>query len=192
MDTIAGLPAHPLIVHFPLVAIPLAAILVVLFVLIPSWRTVLAYLMIAMGGAIAISVFLAANSGEALKENVDKSAAVSAHADLGDQLQTIGIVFGVALVALGLYHVLSVRQLVRLPDERARPLLLVLMAAAIVTGSVAVVWDVRTGHSGAKAAWSEQNKNGQTEGSSGGDDDAMTPRQVALGASGSPQEYRFR
>ena len=67
MDTIAGLPAHPLIVHFPLVAIPLAAILVVLFAGIPSWRSVLAYLITAIGAAVAISVVLAANSGESLE-----------------------------------------------------------------------------------------------------------------------------
>ncbi len=103
MDTIAGLPAHPLLVHFPIVAIPLAAVLLVIFVLVPSWRSMLNYLILALGGAIAIGSLLAASSGESLEERVDETAAVKTHADLGGQMEIIGVLFGLTLVALGLY-----------------------------------------------------------------------------------------
>lgn len=156
MDTISGLPAHPLIVHFPLVAIPLAAILVICFTIIPSWRDVLAYLITGIGAGIAIGVFLAANSGEALEKKTDKSALLDAHTALGDQMQTIGIIFGLALVALGLYHILTTRKVFSLGTPRTHQVLVALVGLAILTSAVAVVWDVRTGHSGAKAVWTEE------------------------------------
>jgi hypothetical protein len=158
-----------LIVHFPLVAIPIAAILVVLFGLKVSWRDMLSYFIVALGGAIALSVVLAASSGEALEENVDESALLNAHAELGDQLQIIGVIFGISLVALGLYHFVTSRRLINLGVERSRQVLIGLMTIALLTSSVAVVWDVRTGHSGAKSVWSEEG--GEGNGDGGGDDD---------------------
>lgn len=156
MDTITGLPAHPLLVHLPVIAIPLAAVLVILFAAVPGWRSVLAYLMTAMGAMVAVGVLLAANSGEALQEKVDKSALVDTHVALGDQLQTIGVIFGLSLVALGLYSILSSRAIVPLGEQRSRQVLMALVAVTLVTGTFATVWDVRAGHSGAKAVWTEE------------------------------------
>lgn len=173
MDTIAGLPAHPLLVHFPIVAIPLAAVLLVIFVLVPSWRSMLNYLILALGGAIAIGSLLAASSGESLEERVDETAAVKTHADLGGQMEIIGVLFGLTLVALGLYGLLSRRGTLRLNDRLARTAMTGLMAATVVVGSVAVVWVVRTGHTGAKASWSETTGTEHPDNERGGDDDAM-------------------
>ncbi len=160
MDTITGLPAHPLIAHLPVVAIPLAAVLVVLYTVIPNWRNVLAYLIAGMGALTAIGVFLAASSGEALEENTEESALLHTHTELGDQLQIIGIIFGLSLVALGLYSILTARSIITLGESRDHTVLVALMALALVTSTVATVWDVRTGHSGAKAVWSEEGEGG--------------------------------
>jgi uncharacterized membrane protein len=178
LNTISGLPAHPLIVHFPLVAIPMAAILVALFIVKPSWRDVLSYLIIALGAAIAIGVVLAASSGESLKENVDKSAKVDSHAELGDQLQTIGVIFGIVLIALGLYYLLAQREIIHFEAVRSRQLLIILMAGAVLMSTVAVVWDVRTGHTGAQASWSEKGQEGQGENGGDGDDARVLTKPV--------------
>lgn len=172
MDTIAGLPAHPLLVHFPIVAIPLAAVLLVIFVLVPSWRSMVNYLMLAMGGAIAVGSLLAASSGESLEERVDETAAVKTHADLGGQMEAIGVLFGVALVALALYGLLSRRGTLHLNDRLARIAMVGLMVVTVVVGSVTVVWIVRTGHTGAKASWSQTIGAERTGGERSGDDDA--------------------
>lgn len=184
MDTITGLPAHPLLVHLPIVAIPLAAILVLLFALKPSWRSMLDYFLIAMGGAVGLGVVLAASSGESLDEKTDESAALSAHTALGDQMQTIGVIFGLALIALGLYHLITRKTIYRVRDSVARPLLTAIMVGTIVIASVAVVWDVRTGHSGAKSAWGNEDRSGQSS-DGGDDDDAEVPPQVGWEISGS-------
>ena len=160
MDTITGLPAHPLIVHFAVIAIPMAAILVVLYTVIPNWRSVLAYLITGMGALIPIGVFLAADSGEALEETTEKSALLHTHTELGDQLEIIGIVFGLALLALGLSSILSTRDIIALDASRGDMVLVALMAVALVTSGVATVWDVRAGHSGAKAVWTEEGDGG--------------------------------
>src|SRR4051812_48660083 len=156
MDTITGLPAHPLLVHLPVIAIPLAAVLVILFTVIPSWRGMLSYLMTGMGAVIAVGVVLAASSGESMEETVDKTPLVHTHAELGDQLQTIGIIFGLSLVALGLYSILTAREIISLGDQRTQSLLVALLGITLVAGAVATVWDIRTGHSGAKAVWTEE------------------------------------
>jgi hypothetical protein len=179
VETLVGLPAHPLIVHFPLVAIPMAAILVVLFALKPSWRSMLSYLIFAMGAAIAVSVVLAAGSGEALEERVDETALLETHAELGDQLQIIGVIFGVSLIALGFYHILTSRHLVRFSAERSRQALIGFTAIALVTGSVAVVWDVRTGHSGAESVWSEEDGAGERDDEDDDDDGHVLVDSVA-------------
>ncbi len=160
MDTITGLPSHPLLVHLPVVAIPLAALLGVLFAVIPSWRSVLAYLMAGMGALVAVGVVLAASTGESLQEAVDENALVHTHAELGDQMEIIGVIFGLALIALGLYTILTSRAIISLGAQRSHTLLIALMGITLVAGAVATVWDVRTGHSGAKAVWTED-KNGQ-------------------------------
>lgn len=170
LDTITGIPAHPLIVHFSLVAIPLAAILVLLFVVKPSWRDMLSYFMVAMGGAIGIGVVLAASSGESLEERVDESSLLDTHAELGDQLQIIGVIFGISLIVLGVYHLLTSRNIIQFGAERSRQLLIGFMVIALVTSGIAVTWDVRTGHSGAKSVWSELEGEGNSDGE-GGDDD---------------------
>ena len=66
MNSISGLPAHPLLVHLPVVAIPLAALGVVTMLVKPDWwqryrwaTLGLAFLgiglLIAFGGGVAIA-----------------------------------------------------------------------------------------------------------------------------------------
>jgi hypothetical protein len=74
IDQILGLPAHPLLVHIPVVLVPLATIGAVLVAVKVSWRRSLAVVVavLAIGGAVG--VFLATQSGEALEERVEEEA----------------------------------------------------------------------------------------------------------------------
>ena len=60
MDTFFGLPAHPLLVHIPVVLVPLALVGVIVMVSRPSWwgRYEWATLVIAVAGAVG-AVFAA-------------------------------------------------------------------------------------------------------------------------------------
>ena len=65
-DSIAGLPLHPLVVHFAVVLLPLGALGLVVLVLVPKWADRYGWLTV---GAIAVgtgAAFVAKESGEAL------------------------------------------------------------------------------------------------------------------------------
>src|SRR5262245_55406073 len=85
MDEIFGLPAHPLIVHGAVVLIPLAAV-GALLCLVPRIRRHLGLAVLALAVVGTVAVYLAEESGEALKERVDETDQVDEHADLGTTL----------------------------------------------------------------------------------------------------------
>ncbi len=68
-----GLPAHPLIVHIPVVLLPIAVIGAILMVFSASWRTRIGWLVVIAAGVSLLFVQLAIGSGEALQESVAKS-----------------------------------------------------------------------------------------------------------------------
>jgi uncharacterized membrane protein len=49
MDTLFGLPAHPLLVHIPIVLLPLAAIGVIVMLIKPAWHRRYRWIVLAMG-----------------------------------------------------------------------------------------------------------------------------------------------
>ncbi len=49
MDTLFGLPAHPLLVHIPIVLLPLAAIGVIVMLIKPEWHRRYRWVVLAMG-----------------------------------------------------------------------------------------------------------------------------------------------
>ena len=50
IETIFGLPAHPLLVHIPVVLIPLCAAGAVWIVVWPSWRPRIGWIVVALSG----------------------------------------------------------------------------------------------------------------------------------------------
>lgn len=177
MDTITGLPAHPLIVHLPVVAIPMAVIVLIVFALKPSWRQMLSYFLVALGAIIGLGVVLAASTGEGLEEQVENSALLHTHVELGEQLRNFGVVFGFLLIALGGFSWLSARGSIDLGASRSKQVITVLTALSLVMGVVTTVWDVRTGHSGAKSVWSDvEEENGSGGSQERDDDDAAVPQ----------------
>jgi hypothetical protein len=164
-----GLPARPLFVHLPVVGIPLCALGLLVYLLRPSARRSLA---LPLGAFVALNVaftVLAAGSGEQLEEHLptadQRSAVLHQHAELGDQLRLIMIVFGAAVLA---YLVLdrwlrgtsaaSEPTRLGIVDGRAGGLGALVLALGFLSlglGAAATVWDVRTGHAGAEAAWAD-------------------------------------
>ena len=146
-DTIAGLPLHPLVVHFAVVLLPLAALGLVLLVAVPRWADrfgVLTLLVLAAGTGAA---FVAKQSGEALAARVGEPAT---HAAWGDQLPWLAVALLGLAVAWFVLH--------RAARRGGRPRtaasvtvgLLAAVLALVVTGVTVVV-----GHTGATAAWGD-------------------------------------
>jgi branched-subunit amino acid permease len=149
MNNLLGTPAHPLLVHLPVVGIPVLAILAIAMIVKPQWRERLAVPTAVFGVVMAGAVILAASAGESLQERVPDTALVRTHAELGDQLKTITVVFAFFLVAYAVVLKFKSHELLK----RLAPLLPALLVGCVFLGAAATVWDVRAGHAGAKAVW---------------------------------------
>ena len=166
MDTMFGLPAHPLLVHVPVVLLPLAAIGVLVMAIKPAWHHRYRWAVLAMSAAGAIGAVLAASAGEGLQRRLadpEASAAaarVERHAALGDTARNVALVFA-CLVMLDVLVPWWLERRAGRTSSASRSattrwlpptvMVLTLIAAA---GSVATI--VRAGHSGSNAVWNEQ------------------------------------
>src|SRR4051812_23820694 len=98
INDIGGLPAHPLLVHLPVVLVPLATVGALLMLLRPSWRRVyeLPTAVLAVLGALATQ--LAIGSGESLEHRVAESDLVERHSQIAEQARPFIFAFALVMV----------------------------------------------------------------------------------------------
>ena len=150
MDTFFGLPAHPLLVHIPVVLVPLALVGVIVMVSRPSWwgRYEWATLVITVAGAVG-AVF-AAQSGEGLEESVREGSVrslVREHVEAGETARNFSLLFMlVVAVAILLPRWMKGRTLPGWWKRAAA-------VAMVVTGLAASYTVYDAGHTGAKSVW---------------------------------------
>ncbi len=156
-DEFHGLPVHPLAVHAPVVLIPLALLLVVLFV-IPRTRDWAALPMAVVSVAAFISVWVARQSGlhyrshlvelsggnDAFQKSV-LGKAVDTHEGRGNVLFYLMIVF--AIIAVTVYF------LYRDADRFVGVVEYVACGVLVVAAVVVTIQTARVGESGAKAVY---------------------------------------
>ncbi|GAB3690102.1 DUF2231 domain-containing protein [Angustibacter aerolatus] len=141
-DTVQGLPVHALVLHFTVVLVPLMALVTVLVAFGRGrLRRVGAWPVVAANALLVGLVWVTQESGEALERRLGESAAIERHAEIADLM---------IWFALGL---LVVSVLVALARSRRGPAPVVLGALTLVVAAAAVVWTVRTGHTGSEAVW---------------------------------------
>lgn len=170
MNTVFGLPSHPLLAHVVVAIVPLAALLVVLTALLPrlSWSARWAALTLS---ALSVPLMpLMESSGEALEDRVPETALVERHEELGEEL--LPWVIGLFLVCLALLVANRWMQgrvqvdgpgtpPASLAASRRLPLAvrIILGSLAVVVAAGTMVQTVRVGHSGAEATWSTPGPN---------------------------------
>ncbi|MFZ0531377.1 MAG: cytochrome b5-like heme/steroid binding domain-containing protein [Propionicimonas sp.] len=153
-DSIAGLPLHPLVVHFAVVLLPLAALALVALVAVPRWADKFGVITLVALVAGTGAAFVAKESGEALADQVGEPAS---HAAWGDVLPWLSV--GLLILA-GLWYLLHRRARAAGRPRSGATLvtgLLTAVLALVVTGATVVV-----GHSGAEAAWGDVTTEDQT------------------------------
>lgn len=165
METIGGIPSHPLFVHLPAVLIPLATIGVLLMVLRPIWWQRYKWPTLAVTGVGMLGAILAVGSGEALEEGVEGSvnrSQLHAHVEAGEAARTMSIVFllvvlaAVVLVPWALKRRSSSAASLAPSPESSPKWLRMVVALALVASAGAASWTVfDAGHSGAKSVWSD-------------------------------------
>ncbi|MFC6162032.1 DUF2231 domain-containing protein [Kribbella sp. NPDC058693] len=152
-ERFGDLPLHVLVIHLTVVLLPVAALTLIAFAVVPKWRRILRWPALVLGVGALVCAFVAKESGEAFVNAVPTlSKAVELHSKRGDLLFWYCLIFAVVSVAAFLL-LAGVRG-----DSatKIRPLELVTQAAVVVI-AVLVIWQtVRTGDAGARAVWEGQ------------------------------------
>ena len=139
-----GLPLHPLVVHAPVVLIPLSAIALVLLIFVRKWRPHYAWLAVAGLVVGTLGAVAAVLTGNAFAETIGLPAR---HATLGTILVWTAAVLSVSAIVWWL-----LQHQERDNEQESR----IVWASSIVTVVLVVatlIFTVLTGHSGAEAAW---------------------------------------
>jgi uncharacterized membrane protein len=161
-EKILGLPAHPLLVHMPVVLVPLAAILALLALVVARWRPWALPVTAILTLVGLVGVQLAMWSGDNLREGGENRPLVSEHSELAQQARPIVFAF-FAIAAVAAVTQWQARRSDGPP--LARRLLVPLCALSVLAGGFATTWIGRTGHTGAKSVWEDK---GSDEGEAGG------------------------
>jgi hypothetical protein len=163
LSNLFGLPAHPLLVHVPIVLVPLAALGALAALLRPSWRPWCLPLTAALAGVATAGVQLAMGSGEEL-EHLERGPLVARHAHLAEQARPMVAVFFLAAVAAAVvaWWLERAHRPSDGPGAARRhrrsglaALLVPLCVLSVATGALATTWIVKTGHAGARSVWQE-------------------------------------
>lgn len=164
LEKLFGLPAHPLLVHMPVVLIPLAGLIAVVFAFKPAWLDRYGWGLVALSGLGALGGILAAGSGEGLEElqeaaGESASAAAEDHFELGELARTLGIVFFLVVLTVVVVRWYARKRAATegvwsLAGSKAAA---VVMSIALVVSAGAATYAISTaGHQGAKLVWDEE------------------------------------
>ncbi|MFM8896797.1 MAG: DUF2231 domain-containing protein, partial [Actinomycetales bacterium] len=152
LDLVFGLPAHPLIVHLPIVVLPTAALALIAIVLVPRFRPAFGWVVIAGLAVGAGGSLLGKESGESLAARVGWPGD---HAQLGDRLPLLAFAL---LAAAVLWCFLMRRDLAHVRQatagQRTFALTRIVAAVACLLAVATIALTVAVGHSGAVSVWS--------------------------------------
>lgn len=147
-----GLPAHPLLAHFPLVLVPLAALSALLAATMQRHRRRLAWVAAALATAALASTQLAIGSGEVLQDRLKENNLIESHVAIGTSVRLYVFALLVALLVLAL---LPQSSWTTTHAQRRRAAVAVVSVVVVVVAVANLVVIVRAGHSGAKAVWND-------------------------------------
>jgi uncharacterized membrane protein len=155
VDTVFGLPLHPLVVHATVVVLPIAAITVAVAAVWPRFRRIAGPAPLLLSVISLMLVPVAVASGRSLADRVERTGLLGTHEELGEGLLPWVVVLTVG--AAGLYWWSRRERRDGQPDRsrlsRAVAAAVALVALVGATGTAVQV--VRVGHSGTEAVWSD-------------------------------------
>lgn len=176
-DKFFGLPAHPLLVHVPIVILPLCAAGTVAMAW-PGWRRRIGWIVVALTGIAVVAVQLAISSGEALQEAAEARTPerlLEHHRDVAEQVRPFTVLFFFAVAGLMVWDWYARRQATREATAESavakRSVRLALVGLSALLALASTIGIVRAGHTGADATWGRVKITGEGgEGREGGDD----------------------
>jgi hypothetical protein len=150
---VLGLPAHPLLVHVPVIAVPLSMLGIASSCWRRNWLKWFLAPLAALAIVAAVFAFFAAESGSDLNHEIRPSLndserhAIHEHEQSGELARNLAIAFAATTVVFGVTAILVRRG--TLPPWGT----LLAYMAAVAVGIAATVGMVLAGHSGADAVW---------------------------------------
>jgi glycine/D-amino acid oxidase-like deaminating enzyme len=170
MDTLFGLPAHPLLVHIPIVLLPLAAIGVVVMLIRPAWHRRYRWVVLGMGIAGALGATLAAQAGEELENRIvavegrEAAASWEHHANLGETARNFALLFMFVLIVFVFVpwwlerrasRSASLIESAAAANRNMRVLTIAVSALVVLAAVGTVVTIVQAGHTGSESVWED-------------------------------------
>ncbi|MEN9643838.1 MAG: hypothetical protein RL238_507 [Actinomycetota bacterium] len=172
LENLFGLPAHPLLVHLPVVIIPLAGIIAIVFAFKPAWLDRFGWGLVALSGLGALGGILAAGSGEALEESSRGGEALEEHAEMGELARTLGILFFLVVLGVVLARYFARKNAstegvwAKVGSKGAGVVMSILL---VLSAAAATVTIAQAGHQGAKLVWDEKDRGGEGDEDDDGD-----------------------
>ncbi|MEI7992128.1 MAG: DUF2231 domain-containing protein [Actinomycetota bacterium] len=166
MDKLFGLPAHPLLVHIPVVLVPLAAIGALAMAFWPWLRARIGWIVAGLAVLGGVGALLAASAGESLQESRPENAAIRHHAELGDTAKLWSIIFAILVLAFVVGEWWLKRRTSRNTAHESAPMTWTkwaVPAVAVLTvasGAWATYSVMDAGHTGAKSTWQQKAESG--------------------------------
>jgi predicted membrane protein DUF2231 len=171
-----GLPAHPLLLHIPVVLIPLLSGAAAAVAVRQRWRTHYGAPVATLAVLTLAATILTVGAGQAFlhqrlrgqplstgtvraqpaRRSGPRARALRHHAHLGQDTELIMIAFALFVIAMVIVNRVQLRR--RRAGAAPGRLLgrtapLALSAGVLVLAAVSTVWVIRTGHAGASVTW---------------------------------------
>jgi uncharacterized membrane protein len=146
-----GLPAHPLLLHVPVILVPLAGLGALALVLRPAWIERHGPLVGIVAVAATAATILTVGAGEAFRADrggggpAGEAQRLEDHAQAGETLRILIVLFTLALLGWLFLH----RR--RLGGPAAVALRIAVAGLAVAS----IFFVIRTGHLGAKLTWGD-------------------------------------
>lgn len=155
LDTLFGLPAHPLLVHGAVVLVPLAAIGTIVIAVWAAARARVGWIVAGLGIVGFVFAFVAKESGESLLETTRVTQLVKDHAEMGNWGVIGAFLVGGSATAIMLFDTFVRWRASKGEPELSitRPLRTLIAVVAVVLSILGTVLVLDVGHSGAKATW---------------------------------------
>jgi uncharacterized membrane protein len=162
IDTFGNIPSHPLLVHIPVVLVPLSMLATVFMVVVPGLRRRFGSLAIGVLTLAFAGSFLAARSGRSLERAYTDAGQtipeiLRDHAGMGGRLQFLVAVY----LILSIVWIVRSRRSVPVYDEDGSParapqiVSVLIVVLVLASGSLSTLSTLRTGHSGARSVWEQ-------------------------------------
>src|SRR5450755_276504 len=148
---ISGLPAHVLLVHLVIEAVPIASLLVIVCALWPAARQRVGIILpIIVLGAL-ITVPITTNAGKWLQARVASTPLIRKHVALGKQMLPWMIGLFLVAVLIWVWERASTRQSAAALHGPVAKVVVGVIAVAMSIGALQQV--IRTGEAGSRALW---------------------------------------